>query len=55
MIRLLAELAAIGVLLVGFGVVIAYPGLTSESRGAAAVAVVGGLVVVSRLARREHR
>jgi len=51
-IERLAYLAAIGALLVGFGVAIALPGVTTESRGAAAAAVVGGLVIVARLARR---
>lgn len=54
MIQRLAELAAIAVLLVGFGVVVAWPELSPESRGAAATAVVGMLLLVSRLARRDR-
>jgi hypothetical protein len=49
-----AELAAIAVLLVGFGAILTYPGLTSESRSAAGVAVVAGLLAVSRLAARRR-
>jgi hypothetical protein len=51
-IQRLAEVAAIVVLCVGFGVIVALPGVSSEARGAAALAVVAALLGVSRLARR---
>lgn len=52
MIERLALLAVIGLLLVGFGAVLVWPEVGLESRAAAAVAVLGGLLLVSRTARR---
>jgi peptidoglycan/LPS O-acetylase OafA/YrhL len=51
-VRRLAELAAIASLLVAFGAVIAWPELPAESRAGAAGAILGGFLVVARLARR---
>lgn len=49
-----AELGAIGVLLIGFGYVLAEPSMTIEARGAAGVFVVTALLAISRAAIRRR-